>query len=178
MEEEVWWCFAGDTVSDLFWIQGTQPACIPQNSAAKCHPIWFALSRTIIYFSTVQWPNTPSGCVRVIWPRRVMECCIRWPVLHNHLTSTQLRWFGMSWTPELRKSSQQVLRICEDSFKIVVKAFQVKLVERMPRVCRAVIKADYFEESKIYFDLFNNYYMIPYVLYSFDVFAIILQCRK
>jgi hypothetical protein len=28
----------------------------------------------------------------------VMECYIRGPGLHNHLTSTQLRWFGMSWT--------------------------------------------------------------------------------
>ena len=35
---------------------------------------------------------------------------------------------------------------------------------------------------KIYFDLFNTffgYYIIPYVLFhSFDVFTIILQCRK
>ena len=38
-----------------------------------------------------------------------------------------------------------------NSFKTVGKAFQVKLVERMPRVCKAVIKAKggYFEESKI-----------------------------
>ena len=37
--------------------------------------------------------------------------------------------------------------VCET----VGKAFQVKLVERMPRVCKAVIKAkgDYFEEFKI-----------------------------
>ena len=60
----------------------------------------------------------------------------------------------------------------------------MKLVERMPRVCKAVIKAKggYCEESKIYFELFNTffgYYMIPYVLFhSFDVFTIILQCRK
>ena len=35
----------------------------------------------------------------------------------------------------------------------------MKLVERMPRVCKAVIKAKggYFEESQIYFDLFNNF---------------------
>ena len=35
----------------------------------------------------------------------------------------------------------------------------MKLVERMPRVCKAVIKAKggYFEESKIYFDLFNTF---------------------
>jgi hypothetical protein len=34
----------------------------------------------------------------------------------------------------------------------VGKAFQVKLLERIPRVCKAVIKAkgSYFEESKIY----------------------------
>ena len=49
----------------------------------------------------------------------------------------------------------------------------MKLVERMPRVCKAVNKAKggYFEEShikNIYFDLFNTfvgYYMIPYVLF-------------
>jgi hypothetical protein len=40
----------------------------------------------------------------------------------------------------------------------VGKAFQVKLVERMSRLCKAVIKAKgcYFEESQIYFDLFNT----------------------
>jgi hypothetical protein len=34
-----------------------------------------------------------------------------------------------------------VLNICGNSFKTVGKAFQVKLVERKPRVCKAVIKA-------------------------------------
>jgi thioredoxin reductase len=52
-----------------------------------------------------------------------------------------------------------VLSICANSFKTVGKPFQVKLVERMPRECKAVIKAigGYFEESKIYFDLFNTF---------------------
>jgi hypothetical protein len=52
----------------------------------------------------------------------------------------------------------------------------MKLVERMPRVCKAVIKArgSYFEESqisKVYFDLFTTffvlffgYYIIPYII--------------
>ena len=36
----------------------------------------------------------------------------------------------------------------------VGKAFQVKLVERMPRVCKAVkANGGYLEESKMYFDL-------------------------
>jgi hypothetical protein len=34
-----------------------------------------------------------------------------------------------------------VLSICGNSFKTVGKAFQEKLVERIPRVCKAVIKA-------------------------------------
>jgi hypothetical protein len=44
-----------------------------------------------------------------------------------------------------------VLSICGNFFKTVGKAFQVKLVERMPRVCKDVMKAkgDYFEESII-----------------------------
>jgi hypothetical protein len=98
----VWGCFAGDTVSDLFRIQCT----LNQHYAA--------IFGTIICFLTGQWPNTPPGCVRAIWPRmRVMECCLRWRCLHNHPTSTKLRWFGMSWTTEWRKSNQQVLSICE-----------------------------------------------------------------
>ena len=77
-----------------------------------------------------------------------------------------------------------MLSICGNFFKSVGKAIQVKLVERMPRVCKAVIKAKggYFEESQIKIYLFNTffgYYMIPYVLFhSFDVFTLILQCRK
>ena len=60
----------------------------------------------------------------------------------------------------------------------------MKLVERMPRVCKAVVKAKgcYFEESKIHVDLFNtylSYYMIPCLLFhSFDVLAIVLHCRN
>jgi hypothetical protein len=43
-----------------------------------------------------------------------------------------------------------VVSICGNTFKTVGKAFQVKLVERMPRVCKAVkAKGDYFEESQI-----------------------------
>jgi hypothetical protein len=41
--------------------------------------------------------------------------------------------------------------LCGNSFKTVGKSFQVKLVESMQRVCKAVIKAKdgYFEESQI-----------------------------
>jgi hypothetical protein len=44
-----------------------------------------------------------------------------------------------------------VLSICGNCFKTVGKAFLMKLVERMPRVCKDVInaKGGYFEESQI-----------------------------
>ena len=50
-----------------------------------------------------------------------------------------------------RVKEKQVLSICGNSIKTVGKAFLMKLVERMPRVCNAVIKAKggYFEESQI-----------------------------
>jgi hypothetical protein len=46
----------------------------------------------------------------------------------------------------VKKSSQHVLSIC-GNFKTVGKAFQVKLVNGRPTVCKAVIKAKdgYFE---------------------------------
>jgi hypothetical protein len=79
-----------------------------------------------------------------------------------------------------------VLSICGNSFKTVGKAFPVKLVERMPRVCKAVIKGKggYFEESQIsniftFVEHFFGYYIIPCVLFhSVDIFTIILQFRK
>ena len=80
-----------------------------------------------------------------------------------------------------QSEGKAVLSIYGNSFKAVGKTFLMKLVERMPRVCKAVIKAKggHFEEYQIYFDLFNTffgYYVIPYVLFhSFDVFTIILQ---
>ena len=137
----VWGCFSGDTVCDLFRIQD------PLNQ----HD----------YLSILQWYVIPSG-LRLVFFNRAMnqnKFCIRWPGLHNHQPSTQLRWFGMSLTAEWRTSCQQVLSICGNSFKTVWKAFQVKLVETLPRVCKAVIKAKggYFEESKIYLDLFTTF---------------------
>ena len=59
----------------------------------------------------------------------------------------------------VKEKQPSAQHICRNSFKTVGKAFQVKLVERMPRVCKAVInaKGGYLEEYKIDFDLFNTF---------------------
>ena len=53
-----------------------------------------------------------------------------------------------------------MLSICGNFFMTVGKSFLMKLVERMPRVCKAVFKAKggYLRnlKSKIYLDLFNT----------------------
>ena len=146
---DVWGCFAGDTVSDLFRIQGTlNQHGYPNILQWYAIPSGLRLVGLLFVFNMTMTQNTPPGCVRAIWPRRiVMECCIRWPGLHNHLTSPQMRRFGMSWTAGWRKSSQQVLSICGNSFKTVGKAFLIKLVERMQSCHQG--KGCYFEESKI-----------------------------
>ena len=70
-----------------------------------------------------------------------------WPPQSPYLNSIELVWDELD--RRVKESSQQVLRMCVISFKTVGKAFLMKLVERMPRVCKAVIKAKtgYFEES-------------------------------
>ena len=141
----------------------------------------------LVGLSTGQWPkNTPPGCVRAIWPRRVMECCIRWPGLHNHLTLTQLRWFGMSWIAESRKTADK----CSAYMGTLSRLLEKHSSWSWLRECQECAKLSSRQrvvtlknlKSKIYlksFNIFFGYYIIPYVLlHSFDVFTIILQCRK
>ena len=105
-----------------------------------------------------------------------------WPPQSPNLNPIEMVWDELDCRG--RKSSQQVLSICGNSFKTVGEAFLMNMVEGKPRVCKTVIKekGGYFEESKIYLDLFNTClgnYKIPYVLFhNFDVFIVILQCRK
>jgi hypothetical protein len=68
-----------------------------------------------------------------------------WPPQSPDLNPIEMIWDELD--RRVKESSQQVLSICGNSFKTVGKAFQVKLIEIMPRVCKAVIKAKggYFE---------------------------------
>ena len=56
-----------------------------------------------------------------------------------YLSPIQIVWDELDG--DVKEKQPQVLSICGNSFKTVGKAFQVNLVERMPRVCKAVIKA-------------------------------------
>jgi hypothetical protein len=159
----VWGCFVGDTVCDLCRIQGT----------FNKHG----------YHRILQLYTVSSDLCLVPLSFVFQQDCIRWPGLHNHPTSTRLRWFGMSWTAEWRKSSQQVLSICGNSFKTLRKAFQVTTSWSWLGDCQESAKLSLKQRlatlKNLKHHIFFGYYMIPYVLFhSFDVFTVILQCRK
>jgi hypothetical protein len=73
---------------------------------------------------------------------------VTWPPQSSVLNLIEMVWDELDCR---MKSSQQVFSICGNEFKTVGKAFLVKLVEGVPRVCNTVIKAKggFFEKSKI-----------------------------
>jgi hypothetical protein len=70
-----------------------------------------------------------------------------WPPQSPNLNPIEMVWNKLD-----HRVKEKQLSICGNSLKTVGKAFLLKLVERMPRVCKAVIKAKggYFEEYHIY----------------------------
>ena len=174
----VWGCFVVDSVCDLFRIQGTlnqhgyhsilQRYAIPSGLGLVAPSFVFQQDNDQTHFlQEGEWRSAASDDMASTIPR------------------PQPNWDGLGWVGlQSEWKAANKCSACGNSFKTVGKAFKVKLVERMPRVCKAVIKAKvgYLKNIKYNFDLFNTffgYYIIPYVLFhSFDVFAIILQCRK
>ena len=74
-----------------------------------------------------------------------------WSPQSSNLNQIEMVWDELDRRVKEKQPTKQPSSICGNSFKTVGKAFQVKLIERMPSVCKAVIKTKggYFEESKI-----------------------------
>lgn len=102
------------------------------SSMATCHPIWFALSGTIICFLTGQWPQTHLQAMEGLFEREW------WSATSDDLASTMTwpkpNWDGLGWVGPA--SAQHLLQDC---WKIIPDDYLMKLIERMPRVCKAVI---------------------------------------
>ena len=157
----MWGCFAGDTVNDLLRIQGT----LNQHSYHSIlHPICSALSGTIICFSTGQWPNTPPGFVRAIWPRRrEMECCVRWPGLHNHRTSIQIE---MDWHELDRRVKQKQPTSAQHTSRLLEKYSRwnwLRECQECAKLSRQRVATLKNVKSKIYFNLFNTFLVATWV---------------
>ena len=114
------------------------------------------------------------------WP------CIRWSGLHNHPTSLNLDdlgWVGL-------QSEGKAANKCSAYVGTLSRLLENHSRWSWLRECQGCArlssrkKGGYFKESNItnifwFVQHFFGYYMIPYVLFhSFEVFTIILQCRK
>jgi hypothetical protein len=133
----VWRCFAGDTVGDLFRIKGTlyqhgyhsilQRYAIP--SGLRLVGLSFVFQNT---FRLCEGYFTKKESDRVLHQTT-------WPPQSPDLNQSEMVWDESDRRVKEKRtaSAQQIWEL----FNIVGKAFQVNLVERMPRVCKAVIKA-------------------------------------
>jgi hypothetical protein len=77
-----------------------------------------------------------------------------WPPQSPDLNQIEKVWNELDCRVKEKQptSAQHMWKLLQDSWKSIPGDFLMKLVERMPRVCKAVIKGCYFEESKIYLD--------------------------
>ena len=107
-----------------------------------------------------------------------------WPPQSPDLNPIEMVWDELDSRVKENQPTraQHMWELLQDCWKSIPGDYLMMLGERMPRVCKAVIKCGYFEEFKIYFDLFNTFlvttlfHMCYFIV--FDIFTIILQCRK
>ena len=76
-----------------------------------------------------------------------------WPPQSPNLNPIEMVWDEMDRRVKAKgpTSAQHLWELLQDCWKTISGDYLMKLIERMPRVCKAVIKAKggYFEESKI-----------------------------
>jgi len=153
----VWGCFAGDTVSDLFLIQGTlnqhgyhsilQRYAIPSGLRLVGHPFVFQQDNN---------PKHTSRLCKGYLTKKESDGVLHqmtWPPQSPDLNPIEMVWDELDRRVKERQptSAQHMWELLQDCWKSIPGDYLMKLVERMPRVCKAVIKAKggYFEESKI-----------------------------
>ena len=126
MEEEVWWC-GGALLMTLSVIYLEFKAHLA-SMATTAYAIPFGLRLVGLSFIFQQDNNSkhPSRLCKDYLNRKESDGVLHqmtWPPLSPDLNPIEMVW--MSRTAEWRKSSQQMLSICGNSFKSVGKAFQV-----------------------------------------------------
>ena len=120
----VWGCFFDDTIGNLFKIQGIlNHHGWRDNLQQHSIPSDLHLVGPSFVFQQDNDPKYTSRlCKGYLTKKESDGVRTRWPGPHNH--PIQLKCFGMSWTAEWIKGSQQVLSTSGNSSKTVGKPFQ------------------------------------------------------
>ena len=153
----VWGCFAGDTVGDLFKIEGTLNQH-DYHSILQRHAIPSGL-RLVGPSFIFQQDNDPKHTSRLCEGYLTKKesdgvlCQMTWPPQSPDLNPIKMVWDEMDRRLKAKgpTSAQHLWELPQDCWKTISGDDLMKVIERMPRVCKAVIKAKggYFEESKI-----------------------------
>merc|ERR1711980_80441 len=148
----------GDTVGDLFKIEGTLNQH-GYHSILQRHAIPSGLGlvgRSFIF----QQDNDPKHTSRlckgyltkkesdgVLWQ-------MTWPPQSPDLNPVEMVWGELDRRVKAKgsTSAKHLWELLQDCWKTISGDYLLKLMERMPRVCKAVIRAKggYFEETRIY----------------------------
>ena len=134
----VWGCFAGDTVWDLFKIEGILNQH-GYHSSLQRHAIPSGLhvvGPSFIFQQNNDPKHTSRLCKGYLTKKECDGVLLQMTGLHSHRTWAQSRWFGVSWTTEWRQKGQQVLSISGNSFRAVGKPFQVTTSWGSSRECQ------------------------------------------
>ena len=153
----VWGCFAGDKVGDLFRVCGI----LNQNgyhSILQRHAIPSGL-RLVGQLFTFQQDNDPKHtsklCKNYLAKKesdKQLKIMI-WPPQSPDLNPIELVWNELDRKVKAKQPTSAAHRwqLLQEAWQNISPDFLMKLINRMPRICEAVIKAKggYFEESKI-----------------------------
>ena len=153
----VWGWFAGDTVGDLFKIEDTLNQhgyhSILQRRAI---PSGLRLVGPSFIFQQDNDPKHTSRLCKGYLTKKESDgvlCQMTWPPQSPDLNPIEMVWDEMDRRVKAKgpTSAQHLWELLQDCWKTISGDDLMKLIERMPRVCKAVIKAKggYFEESKI-----------------------------
>lgn len=153
----VWGCFAGSRVGDLYRVSGT----LNQNG----------------YHSILQRHAIPSG-MRLVGQRFILQqdndpkhkskLCqnylrkkeqdgklenMEWPAQSPDLNPIELVWDELDRRVKAKQptSATHLWELLQQTWEELSEEYLISIVERMPRVCSAVIsaKGGYFDESKV-----------------------------
>ncbi|GAB0092568.1 hypothetical protein DMENIID0001_075710 [Sergentomyia squamirostris] len=147
----VWGCFGNNTTGDLKLIEGVLNKegfnQILEENALLC-PLWAALSGEILSSMMIMIQNIHQNCVENIWSQGVLSQ-MKFP----DLNPIELLWNKLYRKVRESKTTSKIhlWELLQKSWNEISQEILIKLTERMPCLCRAVIKAKggFFEGNKI-----------------------------
>ena len=153
----VWGCFAGDTVGDLFKIEGILNQH-GYHSILQRHaiPSGLRLVGPSFIFQQDNDPKHTSRLCKGYLTKKESDGVLRqmtWPPQSPDLNPIEMVWGELDRRVKAKgpTSAKHLWELLQDCWKTISGDYLLKLIKRMPRVCKAVIRAKggYFEESKI-----------------------------